>query len=188
MELISILIIVTFFVCYQFKVSKLKRALTESQRRERAAISEKCRIKSERVAFIDANGICNRSLFNRLLETEKLFGRFQCKNLVYLYIKLYRESDKSVAAEIVSDQWQTSFMFFEDLALQVAIPSRSHEATNLFDFNIIRQELQSLLSDRKISCSVGVGATLGTAIDSLYSDNSNLPEKDTVFLDGDRTA
>ncbi len=189
MDFVFVLVIIALFFFHRLKAGELKRALVESQQRERNAIAERSKTKSERTAFMDANGICNQLLFNRLLEVENLLGKLQKKPLLYLYIRLHRESDKSGVAGTISTRWQHSFMFYEDSALRVAIPSRSHTAVNRFDFNKLREELQtSLFNENNIACSVGVGSTLGSAFDAYFSRDSNYSLEDTVFLDGDRTA
>jgi hypothetical protein len=187
MDFILFIVIIAILIYHRFKVSEFKRWLIEANKRERLALEKMSKTKSERTAFMDASGICNQKLFNRILEVEMLLGKFQRKPLLYLYIKLHRELDKLAIAEVVSTQWKGSFMFFEDFALRVAIPSRSHEAETRFAFNKIREDLQTLLFHKNIACSVGVGSTLGTAYDSHSSEGFNPEEQDTIFFDGDRT-
>ncbi len=187
MDVVFMIVIVALFLYHRFKVSEFKRSLTESNKRERIAAIKLSETKSERNMFMDANNVCNQRLFNRILEVEKLLGKFQRKPLLYLYVKLHKESDKSEIAKAISAQWPNSFMYFEDSALRVAIPSRSHEAENYFAFKTIRKNLQTLLFNKNIACSIGVGTTLGTAYDSQSREGFNPGEQDTVFFDGDRT-
>jgi hypothetical protein len=188
MDFILFAVILALFIYHKSKVSEYKKALTESKGRERNAISRTSEIKLKRAAFMDANSVCNPLLFDRLLQIENLLGKIQRKPLLYLYIKLHKESDKAEIAKAVCARWKDTFMLFEDSTLRVAVPSRSHEADNPFAFKRTRKELQDLLLAENISCSIGVGSTLGAAFDDYSSSgNLNLCEKDTVFVDGDRT-